>query len=92
MLKLIGAAAIMSACLFDLASWYRQIRKTLRTKKSAQVSSMAYVMKMGHYMSSLTALTIFHNWVGFGMEFLAFTFCVITLSIVIKYKPKGWKF
>lgn len=92
MLKIIGGVLVGFSCLMDLASYYRQIGKTLRTKKSGQVSSTAYVLKICHYLSSLIALAIFTNWVGFGMEFAAFTFCIAALSIVIKYKPKGWRF
>ena len=90
-LKIIGGMLVFASCLFDLFSYWKQIAKTLRTKKSGQVSSQAYMMKISHYLCSLIALAIYTNWVGFGMEFSAFVICLIAFSIVIKYKPRGWK-
>lgn len=90
-LKIIGGLFVAASCLFDLSSYWKQISKTLRTKKSAQVSTQAYMMKISHYLCSLIALAIYVNWVGFGMEALAFIICLICFVIVMKYKPRGWK-
>jgi len=41
-LESIGVACITIAVILELASYYKQIAKTLRTKNSAQVSSSAF--------------------------------------------------
>ena len=91
MLKLFGILCTIAAIVFDLGSYWKQIRKTLRTKHSAQVSSSSYLSKITHYLCSLTALTIYCNWAGFAMEFAAFIAFLICFYLVILYKPKGWK-
>lgn len=91
MIKLIGSALVFASVFFDLYSYWKQISKTLREKDSKDVSSSAYLMKIGHYICSTISLSIFANWVGFGMEFAAFLMCLVTLLLVAKYKPKGWK-
>lgn len=90
-LKTIGAFLVFSSVFFDLFSYWKQIAKTLREKNSKNVSSSAYLMKLTHYLCSVTSLAIFSNWVGFGMEVSAFFFCIVTLALVVKYKPKGWR-
>ena len=90
MLKIIGIICATGSILFDLASYYKQIAKTLRTKKSTQVSSSAYLMKLGHYTCSVIALALFLNWAGFIMEMFAFIACIICFYLVIKFKPKDW--
>ncbi len=91
MIKLIGSIFVAGACLFDLLSYWKQISKTLRTKRSGQVSTSAYLMKISHYLCCLIAMTIFANWAGFIVALSAFLVCLVALSIVMKYKPRGWK-
>lgn len=91
MIKTLGAILVFVSVYFDLYSYWKQISKTIREKDSKDVSSSAYIMKIGHYLCSVTSLAIFANWVGFGMEFAAFLMCLFTLFLVAKYKPKGWK-
>ena len=91
MIKTIGSVLVFVAVFFDLFSYWKQIVKTLRAKDSKEVSSSAYLMKIVHYLCSVISLAIFSNWVGFGMEFAAFIFCLITLAVVAHHKPKGWR-
>lgn len=90
-LTIFGSFLVLVSVLLDLGSYWKQSAKTLRTKRSANVSSSAYMLKLGHYVCSIVSLTIFSNWVGLGMEFAAFLFCLVTFTLVIKYKPRGWK-
>lgn len=91
MLKLIGIVCATGSILFDLLSYYKQIRKTLKAKHSGQVSSSSYLMKLSHYGCSIAALVIFANWTGFTMEMSALCACLVCFSIIIKRKPKGWR-
>jgi len=77
MLKLIGIVCAIGSITFDLLSYYKQIAKTLKTKKSSQVSSTAYMMKLGHYTCSVIALMLFSNWAGLTMEMFAFAACLV---------------
>lgn len=36
-------------------------------------------------------LAIFANWVGFGMEGAALIICVLALTVISHFKPKGWR-
>jgi len=89
-LESIGVACITIAVILELASYYKQIAKTLRTKNSAQVSSSAFMLKIAKYLFTLVGLAIYANWIGFGIEVAALVFCCVALYIIAKYKPKGW--
>ena len=86
----VGVVCLTIAVLLELASYYKQIAKTLRTKKSSQVSSMAFVYKWVKYIVTIIGLCIFANWVAVAIEVAALIFCSIALYIVCKYKPKNW--
>lgn len=90
-LQVIGIVCLTIAVLLELASYYKQIAKTLRTKKSSQVSSMAFVYKWIKYVVTIIGLIIYANWVAVSIEVAAFIFCTIALYVVCRYKPKGWK-
>jgi putative methionine-R-sulfoxide reductase with GAF domain len=90
-LRLVGIVCATGSILFDLASYYRQIKKTLKTKHSGQVSSTAYILKLSHYLCSIVALVLFYNWVGFFMEMAALIACLFCFVIVVRCKPKNWK-
>lgn len=87
----IGAACITIALLLEVGAYRRQIKKTIRTKKSSHVSSSGLLMRIAKYAFTLAALYIFKNWVAFGMQIVALIACSVTLYIVAKYKPKGWR-
>ena len=91
MLRLIGIACAAIALFFEFSSYFRQIKKTLRTKHSNQVSSSSYLFKMAKIAFNLINLAIFSNWVGFGMESAALVICVAALTVIAHFKPKGWK-
>jgi len=91
MIKVIGICCAVCAVMFSLLAYYKQIQKTLRTKRSNQVSSTSYMMYLAHYTCSMTALILFSNWVGLCMEASACVACLTCFGIVIKYKPKKWK-
>lgn len=91
MLHTVGAVLATAAIFFDFENWYKQIAKILRTKHSSQISSSALMAKIGHYFCSISSLLIFANWLGATMEAIALTCCLITFSLVIRFKPKGWR-
>jgi hypothetical protein len=86
-----GVACVTIAVILELTSYYKQIAKTIRTKRSAQVSSSAFVYKIVKYLVTLAALAIYANWVAFGIEVAALSFCVWALYTIAKFKLKGWK-
>jgi predicted Kef-type K+ transport protein len=86
----IGVVCVIIALFLELASYYKQIAKTFRTRKSSQVSSTAYLLKIVKYGFTLIGLAIYSNWVGFGLEMAALIICCVALYIVAKFKPKGW--
>ena len=90
MTKTIGTICVTAALLLDTASYWRQISKILRTKKSAQVSSTAFLYKIVKIMFSTIGLVIYRNFVGVVMEVWMLTVYIISLIIICRYKPKGW--
>lgn len=86
----VGIGCVAIALFLEFASYYKQIAKTIRTKKSAQVSSTAYLLKIAKYIFTLIGLALYSNWVGFGLEVGALLICCVALYIVAKYKPKNW--
>ena len=68
MYQLIGISCIIIALLLELGSYRKQIVKTLRTKKSKDVSTSAYLLKIVKYIFTMAALTIYSNYVGLLME------------------------
>lgn len=91
MWETIGTVCITMAILLDVSSYRKQIQKTLRAGKSSQVSSTALLYRAYKYIFALCALAIYSNWVGFIMQTVAFLACLITLLVVAKKKPKGWR-
>jgi len=89
--KLIGIGCIVIALFLEMFSYYRQIAKTLKTKRSAQVSSSAYEYKLAKYVVTIIGLAIYSNWVGLGLEVAALSMCLVAFAIIIKYKPKKWR-
>lgn len=89
-LNSVGITCIIIALFLELASYYKQIAKTLRTKKSSQVSSTAYLLKIAKYIFTLIGLALYANWVGFLLEVGALVICITALIIIIKFKPKTW--
>ena len=92
MLRTIGIILATCAVCFDFTSYIKQISKTLRTRHSKDVSTTSYSLKISKILCSTTALALFSNWLGFIMEMLALIICVVTFTVIIKYKPKSWRF
>lgn len=86
----IATLAVAMALFLDTASYWRQIRKTIKTKKSSQVSSTAFLYKIAKALCAMVGLGIYVNWVGMGMEGFMLLIYIISLAVIIKYKPKGW--
>lgn len=91
MVRVIGVACVAIALLLELGSYWKQIAKTLRTKKSKDVSTSAYLLKVVKYAFTMVALAIYANWVGLLMEVVSLVACLIALAIVAKYKPRNWR-
>lgn len=90
MIKTIGTVCVMSAIILDSLSYYKQIAKTLHTKKSAQVSTSSYLYKIAKAIFAMGGLMIYTNWVGFSMEVFMMIVYIVSLLIIMKYKPKKW--
>lgn len=91
MLRLVGVTCAVVALFFEFSSYYKQISKTLRARHSNQVSSSAYLYKIAKISFNLINLSIFSNWVGFGMEAAALVICVGALGVIAHFKPKAWR-
>jgi uncharacterized protein with PQ loop repeat len=87
----IATLAVALALFLDTISYYKQIAKTIRTKRSGQVSSSSFLYKIAKAVCALVGLGIYKNWVGLGMECFMLLVYVVTLIVICKYKPKGWK-
>jgi len=86
----IATVCVSTALLLDTASYFRQIKKTIRTKKSSQVSAMAFVYKIAKAVLAMVGLMIYSNYVGMGMEIFMLAVYAVSLAVIVKYKPKGW--
>jgi len=90
MIKTIGTVCVGIAIVLDTLSYYKQIAKTLRTKKSEQVSTSSYLYKIAKAVFAMVGLAIYMNWVGLGMEVFMLIVYITSLTIIAKYKPKNW--
>lgn len=86
-----GTICITLALLLDSISYWKQIAKTLRTRKSKDVSSSAYLYKIAKAIIAAIGLCIFANYVGLAMELVMLTVYIVSLAVIAKYKPKGWR-
>ena len=91
MIRAIGIVCATIALFFEFSSYWKQITKTLRAKHSNQVSSSAYLYKSAKISFNMVNLAIFANWVGFGMEGAALIICIMALTVISHFKPKGWR-
>ena len=82
--------AVGVALWLDTASYYRQIKKTLRTRKSSQVSSTSFLYKIAKALFALIGLAIYKNFVGVGMELFMLIVYLISLGVIIRFKPRNW--
>lgn len=90
-LNTVGTACITLALVLDSLSYYKQIAKTLRTKRSKDVSSSAYLYKICKALLAAIGLGIFSNYVGLAMEFVMLVVYGVSLYVICLYKPKGWR-
>lgn len=86
----IATLCVAIALWLDCLSYWRQIKKTLKTRKSSQVSSTAFLYKITKAIAALVGLAIYKNFVGMGMEIFMLVIYIVSLCIIIKFKPKGW--
>lgn len=86
----IGPICVFLALLLDTWSYWKQIKKTIKAKHSNQVSTSAYLYKIGKALCALVGLGIYTNWVGFSMEIFMLVIYIVSLWIISAYKPKGW--
>lgn len=87
----IATLCVAIALWLDTLSYYRQIKKTLKTRKSSQISSTSFLYKIAKACAAMVGLGIYSNWVGMGMETFMLVIYVVTLWIIVRFKPKGWK-
>lgn len=87
----IATVLIGCALFLDSLSYYRQIQKTLKTKKSSQISSTSFLYKIAKALCAMGGLAIYSNYVGFAMEVFMLGVYIISLVVIAKYKPKNWR-
>jgi uncharacterized protein with PQ loop repeat len=90
MIESIASVAVAAALALDTASYWRQIKKTIRTKKSSQVSSTSFLYKIAKALCALVGLAIYRNFIGCGMELFMLLIYSVSLGIIIRYKPRNW--
>jgi uncharacterized protein with PQ loop repeat len=86
----IATLCVGTALFLDSMSYYKQIKKTVRAKKSSQVSSSSFVYKILKAVFSMVGLLIYANYVGVGMELFMLVIYIISLAVIMRYKPKNW--
>jgi len=86
----IATLCVGTALFLDSMSYYKQIKKTLRTKKSSQVSSSAFLYKIAKAIFAMVGLAIYTNYVGLGMEAFMLLVYIVSLIVIARYKPKRW--
>jgi uncharacterized protein with PQ loop repeat len=87
---MIGTVCVTLALALDSASYWKQIIKILRTKRSKDVSSSSYVLKIGKACVAAVGLYTFANYAGLVMELVMLAVYIASLIIICKYKPRGW--
>jgi len=87
----IGVICLTLSVLLEFISYYKQIAKTLCAKKSAQVSSSAFMYKLVKYIVTIIGLSIYANWAAVGIEVAALIACSMALYVICKAKPKKWR-
>lgn len=78
------------ALWLDTLSYWRQIKKSLKTKHTNQVSTTAFLYKIAKAVFAMLGLAIYKNFVGLGMEVFMLVVYVVSLSVIAHYKPKNW--
>jgi uncharacterized protein with PQ loop repeat len=86
----IATLCVGMALWLDTLSYYKQIKKTIKTKRSSQVSSSSFLYKIAKVVFSMVGLVIYSNFVGFWMELFMLLVYSVSLAVIIKYKPKNW--
>jgi uncharacterized protein with PQ loop repeat len=87
---MIGTICVTLALLLDSASYWKQITKILHTKRSKDVSSSSYILKIAKAIIAAIGLATFANYAGFVMELVMLSVYIVSLIVICKYKPKKW--
>lgn len=87
----IASIFVALALFLDTVSYWKQIRKTLKTRHSSQVSTSAFLYKIAKALCAMAGLAIYSNFVGMTMEVFMLGVYVVSLVVIARYKPKGWK-
>jgi membrane protein YdbS with pleckstrin-like domain len=87
----LATLSVAVALFLDTASYWRQIKKTIKTKRSSQISTTAFLYKIGKAVCALLGLSIYKNWVGVGMELFMVLVYIVSLYVIARYKPRGWE-
>lgn len=87
----IATLAVGLALALDTWSYWKQVQKTIRVKHSNQVSTSSFLYKIGKALCALVGLGVYKNWVGFGMECFMLVVYIVTLWVIARHKPKGWR-
>jgi len=87
----LGTICVALALLLDSASYWKQIVKILRTKRSKDVSSSSYLLKIGKAVIAAVGLALFANYAGLVMELVMLTVYVASLVVICRFKPRKWR-
>ena len=84
---------VISICIglsvvFESLSYFKQIKKTCKCKRSNDVSAKSYKYKLVKYVFALVATYLSCNWVGFGLEAWAFGLCIVAYVIIKRNKVR----
>jgi hypothetical protein len=88
---MLGTACVAIALALDSASYWRQIAKIIRTKRSKDVSSTSFIYKILKAVIAAVGLLSFANYAGFVMELVMLCVYVFSLVVICKFKPRGWR-
>ena len=86
----ITTLCVAIALFLHTLSYIRQIKKTMREKKSSQISSTSFLYKIAKAIFAMIGLAIYDNYIGLGMESFMLVVYIISLWVIASYKPRGW--
>lgn len=91
MIYWIANILIATSSILDLVAVYRQIKKTLKSGNSKDVSTGFYATKLLKDIVLAIGLIIYANWAGFISLVPGSIAYLIAYRIVITRKPSTWK-
>lgn len=91
MLSLIANICILTSVILDSSAYLRQDLKIIRTRSSKDISSSSFYLRFWKDVTAIASCIIYQNWVGTGLASVGLLWCLITIVLIVKHKPKEWK-